>query len=276
MNREKGYNMTEGGEGTKGYGEKEIPNIKQFVLDIKNSTVQKEILEKYCIDRGTLNKWLKKISGQLQIKNYSTVKKFLQNKEIDDIVQELEKLQQGQYSIYLEETIQTPSRREISEELWKDEGYKQRISEGREKLYKTKEFQIKASKRQQEIWNSLELRKNQSEKTKSSWETNQKFKKKALEGLEEAHKCRRKALPNIKEFLETIKNSKSYKEVIRKYNINHPFMQRKIKVVLSQFGITKFVDAKEFLAQQDINNIFTILKKSGHIKKIIDLGHFER
>ena len=101
------------------------------------------------------------------------------------------------------------------------------------------------------------------------------FKKKALGGLEEAHRCRRKALPDIKEFLKTIKNSKSYKDVMGKYNINHPFMLRKIKNVLSPFGITKYMDAKEFLAQRNIDNIFNELKDIGHIKRLIALGHFK-
>ena len=174
------------------------------------------------------------------------------------------------------EEIESPTQSEITENLWKDDGYKERRSKGYKNYIELDESKIEASKRQQEIWKSQELRDRQSENTKSSWETNPEFKKKAIDGLEEAHKCRRKALPNIKEFLETIKNSKSYKDVICKYNINHPFMQRKIKVLLRPFGIMKYIDAKEFLVEQDIDNIFNILEKTGHIKKIIDLGHFER
>jgi len=275
MNRKKGYNMTEGGEGTKGYGEKNIPDIKEFLTDIRDSTVMEEILIKYVIDRGTMNKWLEKISGQLQIKNYSTIKIFIQKKEIDDVVKEFAKLRQGQYSKYLEETIKTPTKSEITEGLWKNEGYKERMEKGRNKLYGTEEFQRKARKRQQEIWKSSELRKKQSEKTKSSWEKNPEFKEKALEGLEEAHKCRRKALPDIKEFLKTIKNSKGYKDVMGKYNINHPYMQRKIEAILSPFGIMKYMDAKKFLARQNLDKIFNILENAGHIKRLIALGHFK-
>lgn len=74
--------------------------------------------------------------------------------------------------------------------------------------------------------------------------------------------------------LRSIKYSKSYKNVTDKYNINHPFMQRKLEAVLSPFGIKKYVDAKKFLDHQDINDIFKKLENSGHIEKIIDLGHF--
>lgn len=275
MNREKGYNMTEGGEGTKGYGEKNVPEIKEFLTDIRDSTIMEEILMKYDIDRGTLNKWLEKISGQLNIKNYSTIKRFIQKKEVDDVVKEFDKLRQGQYSKYLEETIETPTQSEITEGLWKSKGYQERVEKGRKKLYGTEEFQRKARKRQQEIWKSPELRKKQSEKTKSSWEKNPEFKEKALEGLEKAHKCRRKALPDIKEFLKTIKNSKSYKDVMGKYNINHPFMQRKIEAILSPFGIMKYVDAKKFLARQNLDKIFNNLENTGHITRLIALGHFK-
>jgi hypothetical protein len=274
MNKLKGYNMTKGGEGTKGYGEKKLLNIKEFLTDIKVSSVMKKVLEKYDIDRGTMNKWLDKISGQLCIKNYSTIKNFIQNKELDEIVREFAKLRQGKYSKYLEETIETPSQSKITEELWKDEGYQQRISEGREKLYITKEFHENRGKRQHKIWESSELRKTQSENTKSLWETNFEFKKSALEGLQEAHKCRRIALPDIKEFLKTLRNSENYKNITNKYDINHPFMQRKIVALLSPFGITKYKDAKKFLTHHDINEIFKTLENSGHIKKLIDLGHF--
>jgi len=193
MNRKKGYNMTEGGEGTKGYGEKNIPDIKEFLTDIRDSTVMEEILIKYVIDRGTMNKWLEKISGQLNIKNYSTIKIFIQKKEIDDVVKEFAKLRQGQYSKYLEETIKTPTKSEITEGLWKNEGYKERMEKGRNKLYGTEEFQRKARKRQQEIWKSSELRKKQSEKTKSSWEKNPEFKEKALEQNHHGRK-----IPNLR------------------------------------------------------------------------------
>ena len=126
----------------------------------------------------------------------------------------------------------------------------------------------------QEIWKSSELRNIQSEKTTLSWKTNPEFKEKALKGLEKAHKCRRKALPNIKEFLQAIMDSKSYKNVTDKYNINHPFMQRKIEAVLSPFGITKYVDAKEFLAQRNLDKIFNELENAGHIKRLIAFGQF--
>ena len=52
-------------------------------------------------------------------------------------------------------------------------------------------------------------------------------------------------------------------------------MQRKIKNVLSPFGITKYMDAKEFLTQRNIDNIFNELKDIGHIKRLIALGHFK-
>ena len=52
-------------------------------------------------------------------------------------------------------------------------------------------------------------------------------------------------------------------------------MTRKIKIALNPFGIENYTDAKKFLAHRNIDNIFNELKKAGHIKKLIDLGHFE-
>lgn len=52
-------------------------------------------------------------------------------------------------------------------------------------------------------------------------------------------------------------------------------MQRKIKAILSPFGIMNYVDAKKFLARHDIDDIIKKLKTSGHIDKILELGHFK-
>jgi len=60
-----------------------------------------------------------------------------------------------------------------------------------------------------------------------------------------------------------------------KYNINHPYMQRKTEAILSPFGIMKYMDAKKFLARQNLDKIFNILENAGHIKRLIALGHFK-
>jgi len=65
---------------------KEIKNISQLLLDIKNGRESRELTLKYKISRPTLNKRIKEILGKYKVKNFKEAQKFLKDKKIDDIL----------------------------------------------------------------------------------------------------------------------------------------------------------------------------------------------
>ena len=68
----------------------EIQDIKQFLIDVKNSSVLGEVVKKYPFkSKDTLNARLKEILEPFGIRNYTMAKKLLECREIDDVLTKL-------------------------------------------------------------------------------------------------------------------------------------------------------------------------------------------
>jgi len=71
----------------------EIKDKRQFLIDIKKSKIQKDIIKKYPFKtKDTLNKRIKEILGPLGIQHYSEAKKFFQHNKVEDVLKKLKDL----------------------------------------------------------------------------------------------------------------------------------------------------------------------------------------
>ena len=70
-------------------GKNEIKKeVKKFLNDIKNWKTIKELLFEYKISYSTLNRRIKKILGKFGVYRYTDGKKFLQDKDINKILED--------------------------------------------------------------------------------------------------------------------------------------------------------------------------------------------
>ncbi len=81
--------MREIGKKTK----KEISDKRQFLNDIKNNMPKKEMLEKYDIGKTAFTKRIKEMFGPNGPKNYTELKDYLQGKDINDVLKDIQEKQ---------------------------------------------------------------------------------------------------------------------------------------------------------------------------------------
>lgn len=70
----------------KWWKDKEISNMKEFLTDIKNKILKKDLEKKYNISGPTINSIIKEILGPNGPKNYREAKQFLKDRDIDNIL----------------------------------------------------------------------------------------------------------------------------------------------------------------------------------------------
>ena len=70
----------------KRWKDKEISNMKEFLTDIKNKILKKDLEKKYNITGPTINSRIKDILGPKGPKNYSEAKQFFKDRDIDNIL----------------------------------------------------------------------------------------------------------------------------------------------------------------------------------------------
>lgn len=85
-------------------GKKEISNTREFLEDIQNIQA-KEIAQKYDMNRSTVNKRIREMLGDKGIKNYTEAKKYLQDKNLDDVVKGIDEKLKDQSHITEGKTI---------------------------------------------------------------------------------------------------------------------------------------------------------------------------
>lgn len=98
-------------------GKKEISNKKEFLHDIQNK-LSKEIEQKYDMGKTTVNKRIREMLGDHGVKNYTEAKTYLANKNLDEVVKELNKRLSDQFEKYEGKTI-ISNKREFLEDIQK-------------------------------------------------------------------------------------------------------------------------------------------------------------
>jgi len=74
---------------------KEIKNKREFLSDIKNKMPLKDLAQKYAISDTTVNKRINEYLGPYGLRNSTGAKEYLQDKNIDDVVKDIENQETG-------------------------------------------------------------------------------------------------------------------------------------------------------------------------------------
>ncbi|MFX1499882.1 MAG: GIY-YIG nuclease family protein [Promethearchaeota archaeon] len=98
-------------------GKKEISNKQQFLKDIQNMQLR-EISQKYNINRSIVNRRILETLGVEGIKNYTELKKYLEGKNIDNVVKNINERLGDQLQKYEQGTI-ISNKREFLEDIQK-------------------------------------------------------------------------------------------------------------------------------------------------------------
>ena len=70
---------------------KKIPDIRKFLQEIKSGVKMKPLQIKYRMSEDTVRARVKEILGKFGVNHYTDAKKFLQDKDIDEIMEEINK-----------------------------------------------------------------------------------------------------------------------------------------------------------------------------------------
>jgi len=167
-------------------------------------------------------------------------------------------------------------------DVWNTPGYRERLSDSQLKAWESEERREKVSKSQLKAWKREERRERASKTQIEAWK-NDEIRKKRIEGISRAskkiwqnpseamlnnlknlHQKTRKDIQNIKEFIIDIKNTRSQKDFLlkfsKKYDIyTHMTLNKRIKDILGNFGITTYKEAWYFLVDRSVDEIFKYL-----------------
>ena len=98
-------------------GKKEISNKKEFLEDIQNMQ-SKEIAQKYDMHRSTISKRIQEMLGAHGVKNYTEAKKYLEDKNLDEVAKEINERLNNQ-SQKFEGKTEIQDKREFLEDIQK-------------------------------------------------------------------------------------------------------------------------------------------------------------
>ncbi len=99
---------------------KEISDKRQFLNDIKNNMYKKDMLEKYNMGKHAFNKRIQEMFGLNGPKNYTELKDYLQDKNINDVLKEIEEREAEERGDKLETEEDTEKSEEIDKESSED------------------------------------------------------------------------------------------------------------------------------------------------------------
>ncbi|MFX1570119.1 MAG: hypothetical protein ACFFCV_17315 [Promethearchaeota archaeon] len=94
---------------------KEIDNKQEFLKDIQNLS-NKELAQKYGMNRTTVNKRIREMFGEHGVKNYTEAKEYLKEKNLDDVVKDINERLSNQTEKY-EGKSEIQDKREFLEDI---------------------------------------------------------------------------------------------------------------------------------------------------------------
>lgn len=155
-------------------------------------------------------------------------------------------------------------------DVWNTPGYRERLSNSHLEAWDNDERREECSKRSKELWKTKKRREQATEDLKKKWDNKDKRKricanlsdtakklwqnptKKMLNHLKEMHEITTKKIPDIKEFLNDIKNTKYQRDFLegklyKKYGIKTEItFNKRIREILRGFGVKNHGEAHRF------------------------------
>jgi hypothetical protein len=245
INRDNGYNMSEGGgtgkpskETRKRMGAAQTKRWARLVQKEKQSKVLTEVWQRpgYKEEQSKVQKELWN-NPKLKEKHSGIMKNVWKNPE-------------------------TKEKHKIaSEEVWQRPGYKEEQSKLKRELWDDPQLKEKQSKIQRKLWDDPQLKEKHSTIMKEI--ANRPIVKvKLLKNLEKANKAKRsRMIHNIREFLIDIKYAEYQTDLLKKYGMVLNTFNKRIAEILGKFGITTYSKAKPFLQNINVDDILELIGK---------------
>ena len=239
-------------------GRREISDKREFLKDIQEMK-KKDINTKYDMDGKSINLRIKEMLGHQEVKNYSEAKKYLENKNLDDVLKDINK--------------------RLREHPNEFKGKKE-ISNKREFLEDIQKMQRKDIDHKYDM-NRSTVNKRIQEMLGDHGVKNYTEAKKYLEGknLDEVVKDINERLSdqshitegttiieNKQEFLKDIQELQK-NEIDHKYGMDAKTVNNKIKEMLGEKGVNNYTEAKEYLKDKNVEDVAKDIDKQSDEKQ---------
>ncbi|MHA1457690.1 MAG: GIY-YIG nuclease family protein, partial [Promethearchaeota archaeon] len=226
---------------------KDITNIDDFLNDIQKMQ-KKDLSEKYGLNGSTVNRKLQEMLGDHGVHNYTSAKSYLEDKEVKEVVQDINERLSNQSERYKGTTniidkdeflkdIQTMKKYEMTHKYDMDgKTINRRIDEMLGAVGVKNYNEAKEYLKDKEI--SEVLKNVKSSETLNYGDRTEKIDK--------------------KEFLRDIKNMQE-KELREKYDMDA--LNRRIKDMLGDLSVNDYHEAREYLKDKDIDDVIKEIDK---------------
>ena len=225
MNPDKGYNMTEGGEGGR----------------FRPEVIEK--LRKIGLEQAKDPEWHEKVSKGVSAK-YQNDPEYLEK-------QTQERRERAKNPEWIEKMTK------INQEKGKDPKFRETVSKAitdkyqKDPEYKEKQTQERRERAMKPEWIEKMTKINQERAKDPDWR----------EKMREIGKQYRKEISDKQQFLNDIKNNIPKKELVEKYGMGGKTMNKRIEEMLGENGVKNYTDAKEYLKDKDLDEILNDIKE---------------
>ena len=227
-------------------GKRQIPDKGEFLQDIQEMK-KKDINDKYDMNGKCINKRIGEMLGHHGIKNYSQAKKYLEDKNLDDVLKDINERQNNQPQKF-DGKKEISNKKEFLEDIQNikskeiEEKYDMRRTTVNKRIGEMLgEYGVKnytEAKKYLEDKNLDEVVKGINERLNNQ---SQKFEGKTT-------------ISNKREFLEDIQKLQK-NEIDIKYKMDPKTVNNKIKEMLGQHGVKNYTDAKKYLKDKKIEDV---------------------
>ena len=257
MNPDKGYNMTEGGQGGR-----PSPEVKE-----KLSTIGKEKWQEK-EHRGKQMKARRELSKNPEFKekmteiNRERAKDPNWHEKMSDVITEKwnEDLEyQEKQGKERQERANNPEfiekMTEINRERAKTPEYQEKMSKAMANKWLDQEYQENVSKGVSNKWQEKEYQENVSKGVTNKWQ-DMSYREKQSRAKSEG----RRKIPDKRAFLQDIHEMKK-KYINAKYDMDGKSINKRIEEILGHYGVNNYSEAKDFLKDKNLDEIANEIKE---------------
>ena len=232
-----------------------LKNKEQFLRDIKEMA-KKDINHKYGITGKTTNNKIRQMLGHRGIKKYTEARQYLQDKNVKDVVKDINKSRERN----LKERAERRGRFKDKEQFLKDikEMKRKDIDHKYGVTGQTTNKRIREMLGHQGVKNYTQAREYlQDKNVKDVAKEIAKNKDKRVNEMTE----KREKLQNKDQFLKDIKEMKR-KDIDYKYGISKKSTNKKIREMLGHEGVNNYTQAREYLKDKNVKDVAKDIKEN--------------
>jgi len=204
-------------------GKREIPDKAEFLKDITEMK-KKDINTKYDMDGKSINKRIEEMLKHQDVRTYSEAKKYLEDKNLNEVLKDIEKRQ----------------------EMVKKPDFKEKMTEINRERAKDPEW----VKKMTEI--------NRARAKDPQW----------IEKMREIGKQYRKEIPDKREFLNEIKGDMLKKDMLKKYDMGKNSFNKRIQEMFGPDGPRNYTELKNYMQDKNVDDVLKEIEERNNEREI--------